>query len=216
MMQVSQTVWRLLTQGPLSRMRLPPRSSAKETWRGWWISPTQCPRYLSDASFAASSFDVRKTFQVRRDGREEAFRHSGALAHRDRLNRPGHVDEVLLRALPRMIGPRTRVRERVEVRVQSDQSDDFVASPLVEFLEGDLADDSVANAREWLVSATGGQPDRFLLFYRHRVSGVPVRWAGLAPPSRSLSANMPPVTHSDRPDYDRSASIAAPREARTG
>ena len=31
MMQVSQTVWRLLTQGPASRMKLPPRSSANDT-----------------------------------------------------------------------------------------------------------------------------------------------------------------------------------------
>src|SRR5262245_42961072 len=54
-------------------------------------------------------------FQVGRDGREEAFRHPGALAHRDRLNRPGYVDEVLHRSLPGMIGPRTRVREGVEV-----------------------------------------------------------------------------------------------------
>jgi hypothetical protein len=35
MMQVSQTVWRLFTQGPLSRMKLPPRSSANDTWSGW-------------------------------------------------------------------------------------------------------------------------------------------------------------------------------------
>jgi hypothetical protein len=30
-----QTVWRLFTHGPLSRMKLPPRSSAKDTWSGW-------------------------------------------------------------------------------------------------------------------------------------------------------------------------------------
>jgi hypothetical protein len=35
------------------------------------------------------------------------------------------------------------------------------------------------------------------------------------PPTPPFSANIPSVTHSDRLDYHRSASIAAPREART-
>src|SRR5262249_29146810 len=78
MMQVSQTVWRLFTHGPDSRMKLPPRSSANETWRGWWISPTQCPRYLSDASFAASLFDVGKTSK------------SAGMAVKRHLGTPGH------------------------------------------------------------------------------------------------------------------------------
>ena len=52
--------------------------------------------------------------------------------------------------------------------------------------------------------------------YWHRVSGRPgpLGWIGAA--DRFLSANMPPVTHSDRPDYHRSVSIATPWEARTG
>src|SRR5215475_2510744 len=78
MMQVSQTVWRLLTHGPLSQMKLPPRSSAKDTWSGWWISPTQCPRYLSDANFAASSLEVRNTS---RSAGMAVKRHFGTAGH---------------------------------------------------------------------------------------------------------------------------------------
>src|SRR5215472_13035994 len=42
-----------------------------------------------------------------------------------------------------MIRPRAGAGERVERGVQGDQSDDFVAGLVVEFLEGDLADDLV-------------------------------------------------------------------------
>src|SRR5262245_54086639 len=43
-----------------------------------------------------------------------------------------------------MIRPRAGVGEGVERGVQGDQSDDFVAGLVVQFLEGDLADDLVA------------------------------------------------------------------------
>src|SRR5215470_5839869 len=43
-----------------------------------------------------------------------------------------------------MVRPRTGIREGVERGVQGDQSDDFVAGLIVEFFEGDLADDLVA------------------------------------------------------------------------
>jgi len=43
-----------------------------------------------------------------------------------------------------MIGPRTGIREGVEGRIQSDQSADFGPCFVVESLQGDLADDLVA------------------------------------------------------------------------
>jgi len=51
---------------------------------------------------------------------------------------------MLFRALPGMVWPRTGIREGVERRVQGDQPDDFIAGLVVEFLQGDLADDLVA------------------------------------------------------------------------
>jgi len=56
----------------------------------------------------------------------------------------GQVDEVFRGPLSGMIGPRARVCERVERRVQSDQLDDLVAGLVAEFLEGDLPDRPVA------------------------------------------------------------------------
>src|SRR5215471_14075946 len=93
------------------------------------MSPIQWPRYLSEASLATSSLEVRKTAMT--------------AGRRDRLQGSRHVDEVLLCTLPGMIRPRTGIREGVELGVQGDQSNDFVAGAIVEFLEGDLADDPV-------------------------------------------------------------------------
>src|SRR5215510_41147 len=51
---------------------------------------------------------------------------------------------MFFRALPGMIGPRTSISERVEGRVKGDQPDDLIAGSVVEFLEGNLTDDPVA------------------------------------------------------------------------
>jgi len=81
--------------------------------------------------------------QVGRNRGEKALRHRRALGDSDRVDRAPHVDEVLFRALPRMVRPCAGVGEGVERGVQGDQSGDFVAGLIVEFLEGDLADDLV-------------------------------------------------------------------------
>src|SRR5262245_14784176 len=81
--------------------------------------------------------------QVDRDRGEEALRHCRALSDSDRVDRAAHVDEVLLGALAWMVRPRAGVGEGIERGVQGDQSDDFIAGLIVEFLEGDLADDLV-------------------------------------------------------------------------
>src|SRR5215467_2038170 len=108
------------------------------------MSPIQWPRNLSEASLAASSLDVRKTSRSAGDGGEEALRYAVASGRGDRLQRSGHIDEVLFGSLLRVIGPGARVREGVERPVQGDQSDHLIAGRVVEFLQGDLADDLVA------------------------------------------------------------------------
>src|SRR5258708_15623515 len=50
---VSQAECRLALHSPVTSTLFPPRSSSNETCRGWWISPTQCPRNFNDASFCA-------------------------------------------------------------------------------------------------------------------------------------------------------------------
>src|SRR5215510_7475385 len=106
--------------------------------------PDPVPEVLERRELRRVVVGCPQDFQVRRDGCEEALRHAGTVADGDRLNRPGHVDEVLFRSLARMIRPRTRVREGMKAWVRRDQPDDLSARPVVEFLEGDLADDLVA------------------------------------------------------------------------
>jgi hypothetical protein len=43
-----------------------------------------------------------------------------------------------------VIGPRTGIRERVERDVESDQANDLVAGGVIELLEGNLADNPLA------------------------------------------------------------------------
>src|SRR5215472_4174428 len=65
-------------------------------------------------------------------------------AGHDRLQRPRHVDKVLLGPLPGVIGPCAGIREGVEGSIRGDQPDDLSSGLVGEFLEGDLADDLVA------------------------------------------------------------------------
>jgi len=81
--------------------------------------------------------------QISCDTCEEAFWGGGTGHGGERVHRARHVDEVFVGPLAGMIGPRTGIRERVERRIEGDQPDDLVASRIVEFLEGNLADDPV-------------------------------------------------------------------------
>jgi len=85
-----------------------------------------------------------QNLQIGRDTREEALRSGWAGRGGDRLDGARHVDEVFLRSLPGVIGPRAGIRKRVEGRIESDQPGDFIPGLIVEFLQGDLADDLVA------------------------------------------------------------------------
>ena len=82
--------------------------------------------------------------QISCDTCEEALWGGGTGRGGDRVDGASHVDEVFLRSLPGMVRPRAGIREGVKRGVQGDQSGDFVAGLVVEFLEGDLADDLVA------------------------------------------------------------------------
>src|SRR5262249_33260250 len=75
---------------------------------------------------------------------EEALWGDGTCRGGDRVHRASHIDEVFLGPLAGMIGPRTGVCEGVERGVEGDQSGDLSARLVVKFLEGNLADDLVA------------------------------------------------------------------------
>jgi len=108
------------------------------------MSPIQCPRNLSDTRLGRVVVGSPQDIQVSRDRGEEALRHRRALGDSDRVDRAAHVDEVLFGPLAGMVRPRAGIREGVERGVQGDQPGDFVAGLIVEFVEGDLADDLVA------------------------------------------------------------------------
>src|SRR5215472_6255544 len=117
----------------------------REGYVEWLMNvPDPVPEELERGELGHVVVGSAQDVQVDRDRGEEALRHRRALRDSDRVDRAAHVDEVLLRPLAGMVRPRAGIREGVERGVQGHQPDDFVAGLIVEFLEGDLADDLVA------------------------------------------------------------------------
>src|SRR5262252_5587327 len=108
------------------------------------MSPIQCPRNLSEASLATSSSEVRKTS---RSVGIAVKRHFGTAGHWATVIVWTERPTLMKCSSARFRGWSGHVQASVKesnVASRAINRGDFVAGLIVEFLEGDLADDLVA------------------------------------------------------------------------